>query len=118
MGSLFRSEEMCLVQLIMQTEAAHTTVSSLGELGLVQFIDLNEDVSAFLRNFVKEVRRCDEMERKLRFFSLQLQRFPPVSRSGPGQLSLVQQDAGPATSTSTTHSAKELNDLELRLGAP
>jgi len=75
MGSLFRSEEMCLLQFIIQTEAAHSTVSHLGELGLVQFLDLNEEVSAFQRNFVKEVRRCDEMERKLRFLRLQLTRF-------------------------------------------
>jgi hypothetical protein len=80
MGSLFRSEEMCLLQFIMQTEAAHSSVSYLGELGLVQFVDLNEAVSAFQRNFVKEIRRCDEMERKLRFLGLQLDRFVAVSR--------------------------------------
>jgi len=66
---------MSLIQLIMQAEAAHSTVSHLGDLGLVQFIDLNEHVSGFQRNFVKEVRRCDEMERKLRFLRLQLSRF-------------------------------------------
>jgi hypothetical protein len=29
---------------------------------------LNADVSAFQRNFVNEVKKCEEMERKLRFF--------------------------------------------------
>uniref|UniRef100_A0A0N5AD15 V-type proton ATPase subunit a n=1 Tax=Syphacia muris TaxID=451379 RepID=A0A0N5AD15_9BILA len=67
MGSLYRSEEMCLAQLFLQTEAAYTCVAELGELGLVQFRDLNPGVSAFQRKFVNEVRRCDEMERKLRF---------------------------------------------------
>ncbi|VDD95947.1 unnamed protein product, partial [Enterobius vermicularis] len=66
MGSLYRSEEMCLAQLFLQTEAAYTCVAELGELGLVQFRDLNPGVSAFQRKFVNEVRRCDEMERKLR----------------------------------------------------
>ena len=35
--------------------------------GLVQFIDLNPDVSNFQRQFVNEVKRCEELERKLRF---------------------------------------------------
>ena len=34
--------------------------------GLAQFVDLNPDVSAFQRQFVAEVKRCEEMERKLR----------------------------------------------------
>ncbi|XP_071943516.1 V-type proton ATPase 116 kDa subunit a 1-like isoform X2 [Antedon mediterranea] len=67
MGSLFRSEEMTLAQLFLQSEAAYACVAELGELGLVQFRDLNPDVNAFQRKFVNEVRRCDEMERKLRY---------------------------------------------------
>jgi len=68
MGDLWRSQEMQLVQLFVQIEAAHDTVDELGELGLVQFRDLNPTVNAFQRNFVNEVKRADEMERKLRFF--------------------------------------------------
>lgn len=45
MGSLFRSEEMTLCQLFLQSEAAYACVSELGELGLVQF----RDVSAMTR---------------------------------------------------------------------
>lgn len=45
MGSLFRSEEMTLCQLFLQSEAAYACVSELGELGLVQF----RDVSAVFR---------------------------------------------------------------------
>ena len=56
-GSLFRSEEMALCQLFLQSEAAYACVSELGELGLVQFRDLNPDTSAFQRKFVNEVRR-------------------------------------------------------------
>uniref|UniRef100_H2ZFW8 V-type proton ATPase subunit a n=1 Tax=Ciona savignyi TaxID=51511 RepID=H2ZFW8_CIOSA len=65
---MFRSEEMCLAQLYLQSEAAFACVSELGELGLAQFRDLNPDVNAFQRKFVNEVRRCDDMERKLRKF--------------------------------------------------
>ncbi|XP_029406648.2 V-type proton ATPase 116 kDa subunit a 1 isoform X3 [Bactrocera dorsalis] len=74
MGSLFRSEEMTLCQLFLQSEAAYACVSELGELGLVQFRDLNPDVNVFQRKFVNEVRRCDEMERKLRYLEKEIKK--------------------------------------------
>merc|ERR1719334_2683907 len=73
-GSLFRSEEMALCQLFLQSEAAYACVSELGELGSVQFRDLNPDTNAFQRKFVNEVRRCDEMERKLRFLEKEIKK--------------------------------------------
>ena len=39
-GSLFRSEEMSLCQIFLQSEAAYACISELGELGLVQFKDV------------------------------------------------------------------------------
>uniref|UniRef100_A0A8B9LIX7 V-type proton ATPase subunit a n=1 Tax=Astyanax mexicanus TaxID=7994 RepID=A0A8B9LIX7_ASTMX len=65
MGELFRSEEMTLAQLFLQSESAYCCVSELGEIGMVQFRDLNPDVNVFQRKFVNEVRRCEEMDRKL-----------------------------------------------------
>ena len=47
MGSLFRSEEMTLAQLFLQSEAAYACVRELGELGKVQF----RDVSGKKRSF-------------------------------------------------------------------
>uniref|UniRef100_A0A673GRR8 V-type proton ATPase subunit a n=1 Tax=Sinocyclocheilus rhinocerous TaxID=307959 RepID=A0A673GRR8_9TELE len=72
MSSLFRSEEMCLVQLFFQTESAHNCISELGHLGLVQFKDLNPGVAAFQRRFVKEVKKCEEMERILRYLEKEM----------------------------------------------
>ena len=66
-GVLFRSEPMSRCQLILQSEAAYNCVSELGELGLVEFVDLNPEVSSFQRKFVSEVQRCEEMERKMRY---------------------------------------------------
>ncbi|XP_041371566.1 V-type proton ATPase 116 kDa subunit a1-like [Gigantopelta aegis] len=74
MGSMLRSEEMTLCQLFLQSEAAYACVSELGELGLVQFRDLNPDVNAFQRKFVNEIRRCEEMERKLRFLEKEIRK--------------------------------------------
>ncbi|KAB2012798.1 hypothetical protein ES319_D09G115400v1 [Gossypium barbadense] len=69
---LMRSEKMSLVQLIIPVESAHRAVSYLGELGLLQFRDLNAEKSPFQRTFVNQVKRCGEMSRKLRFFKDQI----------------------------------------------
>lgn len=74
MGAMFRSEEMALCQMFIQPEAAYSSVSELGETGTVQFRDLNPDVNAFQRKFVNEVRRCDEMERKLRYIEAEVKK--------------------------------------------
>nr|XP_055064849.1 V-type proton ATPase 116 kDa subunit a 2 isoform X2 [Misgurnus anguillicaudatus] len=65
MGSGFRSEEMCLAQLFLQSGSAYDCISELGEMGLVEFRDLNPSVSSFQRRFVSEIKRCEEMERIL-----------------------------------------------------
>lgn len=65
---------MALCQLFIQPEAAYLSVSELGETGTVQFRDLNGDVNYFQRKFVNEVRRCDEMERKLRYIEAEVRK--------------------------------------------
>uniref|UniRef100_A0A4W5NCX1 V-type proton ATPase subunit a n=1 Tax=Hucho hucho TaxID=62062 RepID=A0A4W5NCX1_9TELE len=65
MGSLFRSEEMCLTQLFLQSGSAYDCISELGEMGMVEFRDLNPSVNLFQRKFVTELKRCEEMERIL-----------------------------------------------------
>ena len=40
----------------MPAESAHDTVAALGEVGLLQFKDLNPDKSAFQRTFANQVR--------------------------------------------------------------
>ncbi|XP_039696581.1 V-type proton ATPase 116 kDa subunit a 3 isoform X1 [Pteropus medius] len=74
MGSMFRSEEVALVQLFLPTGAAYTCVSQLGELGLVEFRDLNASVSAFQRRFVVDVRRCEELGKTFTFLQEEVRR--------------------------------------------
>ncbi|TRY98207.1 hypothetical protein DNTS_006238 [Danionella cerebrum] len=74
MGSLFRSEEVCLVQLFLQSGSAYNCVSELGELGIVEFRDLNPNVNAFQRKFVNEVRRCEELEKAFGFLEQEITR--------------------------------------------
>lgn len=72
MGSLFRSKRMCLSQLFVQNEAAYECISSLGELGLTQFKDMNAGTNAFHRKYINDVRRCEELLRKLRYFEMEM----------------------------------------------
>uniref|UniRef100_A0A8C6Y466 V-type proton ATPase subunit a n=1 Tax=Naja naja TaxID=35670 RepID=A0A8C6Y466_NAJNA len=65
MGSLFRSEAMCLAQLFLQAGSAYECLSALGERGLAHFRDLNSNTSLFQRKYVGEVKKCEEMERIL-----------------------------------------------------
>lgn len=41
MGEMFRSEKMALCQMFIQPEAAYASVSEIGEIGCVQFRDVN-----------------------------------------------------------------------------
>lgn len=63
---------MTLAQLMIPAESAHDTIAALGDVGLLQFKDLNADKSAFQRTYANQVKRCDEMARKLRFFKDQV----------------------------------------------
>mmetsp|Transcript_8545 Transcript_8545/g.21583 ORF Transcript_8545/g.21583 Transcript_8545/m.21583 type:complete len:819 (-) Transcript_8545:19-2475(-) len=101
MGNLFRSEEMSLVQLFVPFDAAHDTVDELGLNGLVQFRDLNHDTNPFQRNFVNEIRRCDEMERRVRFFTEQVEKAelpltptPPESFATPSSRAHIEELEG------------------------
>jgi V-type H+-transporting ATPase subunit a len=85
--SQFRSEDMALVQLFIQSEAAHDTLHALGKLGddqsgCIQFKDLNADKSAFQRLFVSDVRRCDDMLRILRLIKELLAKHKKLKGQG------------------------------------
>lgn len=111
MGSLFRSEEVALVQLFLPTVAAYTCVSQLGELGLVEFRDLNASVSAFQRRFVGDVRRCEELQKTFTFLQEEVRRaglaLPPpeggLPAPPPRDLLRIQEE--------TERLAQELRDV-------
>lgn len=96
---LLRSEEMNLVQLIIPVESAHDSIAYLGQLGLLQFKDLNADKSPFQRTYANQVKRSGEMSRKLRFFRDQM----------------IKAGISPSTKSALRPDI-ELDDLEIKLG--
>ena len=69
MGELFRSQTMSYGQLMIPKQMVFETIEKIGELGIVQFIDLNQHEMSFKRMFSKEIKQCEEIERKIRFFN-------------------------------------------------
>ncbi|XP_074286206.1 V-type proton ATPase subunit a3-like [Silene latifolia] len=69
---LMRSEPMQLVQLIIPLESSRLTVSHLGDLGLIQFKDLNAEKSPFQRTYANQIKKCGEMARRLRYLKEQM----------------------------------------------
>lgn len=73
---------MVLLEMTMQREAAHQTVERLGELGYVEFKDLSSHLNAFQRQYANEVKRCEELDRIIRYFDEQILKSEVTFASG------------------------------------
>ncbi|GAP85506.1 putative V-type proton ATPase subunit a [Rosellinia necatrix] len=109
--SMFRSADMSMVQLYISNEIGRESVTALGELGLVQFRDLNSDVSAFQRTFTQEIRRLDNVERQLRYFHAQMEKAGIPLR----KLDLDIETLAPPTTTEIDELAERSQSLEQRI---
>ncbi|TKS78690.1 V-type proton ATPase 116 kDa subunit a isoform 2 [Collichthys lucidus] len=109
MSSLLRGEEMCLAQLFLQSGSAYDCISELGELGLVEFRDLNPSVNAFQRKHVNEIKKCEEMERILGYLLREVKK---------ADISLPERDVNPGAPLPKHVMAimEQLQRLEVELG--
>lgn len=83
MGSWWRSEEMEFVSLIVSEDAGHACIRELGQLGCIQFTDLNPELTPFQRRYVAYIKRCDEIERKIRYVHGEVKKLGvPVQSAG------------------------------------
>jgi len=115
MAKWFRSEPMEYISLIMNEDAAHDCLGDLGKLGVIQFTDLNPDLTPFQRRYVTYVKRCDELERKLRYFSTEIGKFN-IECDSAGKIDDFL-EANPLISSTSTEasSGKILETLEAEL---
>ncbi|MEQ2306073.1 hypothetical protein AMECASPLE_004302 [Ameca splendens] len=100
---------MCLAQLFLQSGSAYDCISELGELGLVEFRDLNPNVNAFQRKHVNEIKKCEEMERILGYLLREIKK---------AVISLPERDLNPVA-PSPKHMMtimEQLQRLEVELG--
>ena len=125
---------MSLVQLFVPAEVAHDTVAELGELGNVEFKDvcslymspfslslrlstpqLNPEVNPFQRSFVGEIRRIEEMARRVRFFTAQIERERDPISIRPLYDSAPLIAVGPRAAQTIDDLDETLNEHESRL---
>ncbi|KAK3320771.1 vacuolar ATP synthase 98 kDa subunit [Cercophora scortea] len=109
----FRSADMSMVQLYISNEIGREVVNALGELGLVQFRDLNSEQSAFQRAFTQDIRRLDNVERQLRYFHAQMEKAGIPLR----KLDLDVETLAPPTTTDIDELAERSQGLEQRVSS-
>ena len=74
---------MKYVSLILSEPAAAACIAEIGILGCMQFTDLNPELTPFQRKYVTNVKRCDEIERKIRFVNSEINKLNVVVKYGP-----------------------------------
>ena len=67
---------------------------------------MNPNVNAFQRNFVNEVKRCDEMERKLRYLREQIHKEEETLAPGETLISVTTAPISPANAQMVTRGAR------------
>ncbi len=62
---MFRSEDMTLYQLTVPKDDAWDVMNQLGGLDMAHFINLNKGEQPFNLPYARQVKRCEETERRI-----------------------------------------------------
>lgn len=72
---------MAYVSLIISEEAAPACIRELGGIGCFQFTDLNPELTPFQRRYVTFIKRCDDIERKIRYVNGEVKKMNITTQS-------------------------------------
>ena len=75
---LWRSEDMSLVSITFQREGLKKDLLELGRMGCLELCDMNANKNSFAREFSKDVRSSETVQRTLRSFKLLLTKWHTV----------------------------------------
>jgi len=89
------------VSLIMSEDAAHACVRELGQLGCLQFTDLNPELTPFQRRYVIYIKRCDEIERKIRYVHGEIKKMNVTVQPAGSVDQFVENTSGAEAATGT-----------------
>jgi len=110
---------MTYVSLILSEEAAPGCIKELGNLGCIQFNDLNKELTPFQRRYVSYIRRCDELERKITYITAQIKLLDiPITDAGTISQFLErasENDAGTSSAFILEQLEGQLDNAETRL---
>ena len=73
--SLFRSERMGYFNIVLPRNDAWEILNELGEIPALQFIDQNAADATFARPYNSYVKRCEEMENKIKSIEVEMTKF-------------------------------------------
>lgn len=104
---------MTYMSLIISEDVAPACVRELGVLGCFQFTDLNPELTPFQRRYVSYIKRCDEIERKIRYIHEESKKLGIVTEPA-GSLDAFIQNGG---SQDTSYGTYVLESLESKLEA-
>ena len=115
MGSWWRSEEMTYVSIILAESAGAACISEIGALGCMQFTDMCPELTPFQRRYVNNIKRCDELERKIRFVNGEIKKMEVgITYAASGSIkSFVER--GPSDTQERATGAFVLEELDVSL---